>query len=155
MHDVLTIGSPDVWGMTRNEGVPHALKKWAKNHIHRSKQRKAGDREYVIPKYHWEKLAAHFGVPPQPGLPVEAVAAFLGPEAVNITVTMLRNTNSNAWYEDSPTHAPAKDEVAAQAVRFTIERWNEMYPEHAIDVEAQKAAAGTGATEPEAFVCDY
>ena len=137
MHEFLTIGHPQLYELRKSDIA--ALKNWAKSES--QNKRKEGDRKYIISKYHWENLAAHFGVPPMPGLPVEAVASLLGPENVCITVTMLRNTKANAWVEASPVHPPAKDEASARDVKFTVEQWNAMFPDQAIDVDAQKAEA--------------
>ena len=55
-----------------------------------------------------------------------------------VTGTKLKNSHNNAWVEVSPEHAPAKDEASSRSVAFSVEQWNAMFPNHAIDVEAQK-----------------
>ena len=138
MHELLTVGNPDIFAMYRGPDGP--LSDWAFSEIQAKKEKKAGDRRFFISKDHWEKLAAHFGVPPMPGLPVDAVATFLGHGwgEVCVTGTKLKNSHNNAWVEASPEHAPAKDEASSRSVAFTVEQWNAMFPNHAIDVEAQK-----------------
>lgn len=155
MHELLTIGKPDLFELMRGDIAP--LSEWAKSAIKSKKNKKAvlGDRDLIIPKYHWEKLAAHFGVQAKPGLPVDAVAAMLG-DAVGITVTMLRNTYNNAWLDASPElPPPPADEAAARSVAFSIAQWNAMFPNFEINAEAQRATAGVEAYPVEAECDDY
>ena len=154
MHELLTISSTNFMKLMHSNYK--GIRKWAKSQFASRGDSKTGGRETVISKHYWEKIAADFGVPPMPGLPVEAVAALYGPENVCTAVTILNATSGNGYFEASPKHDPAKDEQNAQTVSFSIEQWNSMYPDHAIDAEAQRMEAEVDPyPEPPAYDGDY
>ena len=95
--------------------------------MRRKKEKKPGDHRFFISKDHWEKLAPHF-----------ATTSFRW--ALSLW-PWLGGGVRHGYQVEKLTTTPGSglsEQQQRMKCRLSVEQWNAMFPNHAIDVEAQK-----------------